>query len=122
MKSKYKIFNIQWIKIMVAFIFIQQLLVAGGTYFLGEIVRQFPEEGLRWNTAVCLFFCIFLPGTFIHYWVVSFTTRAYKETQRNYLNEYIQSNYSQPTHWRNEDSKQKRHDIMSRGGQETIGS
>ncbi len=32
----------------------------------------------------------------------------------------MQSNYNQPTQWRDQEAKQQRHDIMCRGGQETI--
>lgn len=120
MKSLFPIFKNKWVKTLILIICLQQLLVAGGTYFLGEITRQFPVEGLKLSTALYLFVCIFLPGTIVHYGVVWCTTRAYKSSQLSYLNEYIRSNYNQPTHWRNEDSKQQRHDIMCRGGQETI--
>jgi len=120
MKSLFPIFKNKWIKALVLTILLQQLLVAGGTYFLGEITRLFPIEGFQISTALYLFVCIFLPGTLVNYGVVWCTTRAYKSAQLSYLNEYIRSNYNQPTHWRNEDSKQQRHDIMCRGGQETI--
>jgi len=120
MGSLMPIFKNKWVKALVLIILLQQLLVAGGTYFLGEITRQFPIEGLRLGIMLCLFICIFLPGTVVHYWVVWCTTRAYKSAQLNYLNEYIRSNYNNPTHWRNENSRQHRHDIMCRGGQETI--
>lgn len=120
MKSLFPIFKNKWVKSLVLIILLQQLLVAGGTYFLGEITRQFPIEWLKLSTAFCLFICIFLPGTIVHYWVVWCRTRACKSAQLSYLNEYIRSNYNQPTHWRNEDSKQRRHDIMCRGGQETV--
>jgi len=120
MKSLFPIFRNGWVKALVLIILLQQFLVAGGTYFLGEITRQFPIEGLKLGMMLCLFICIFLPGTIVHYWVVWCTTRAYKSAQLSYLNEYIRSNYNHPTHWRNEDSRQQRHDIMCRGGQETI--
>ena len=96
--------------------------MAGGTYFLGELTSQFPTEGFQLNLALILFICIFLPGTIVHYWIVWCTTRACKSAQLSYLKEYIRSNYNHPTHWRNEKSKQQRHDIMCRGGQETIQS
>lgn len=120
MKSLFPIFKNKWVKALLLTILLQQLLVASGTYFLGEITRQFPIEGFQVSTALYLFICIFLPGTVFHYAVAWCTTRAYKSAQLSYLNEYIRSNYNQPTHWRNEDSKQQRHDIMCRGGQDTI--
>lgn len=114
------IFKNKWIKSLIFTILIQQLLVAGGTYFLGEITRQYPLEGFRLTTALYLFICIFLPGTIVHYAVAWCTTRAYKSAQLSYLNAYIRTNYNKPTLWRNEESKQQRHDIMCRGGQDTI--
>ncbi len=120
MKSLFSIFKNKWTKILLLTILMQQLLVAGGTYFLGEITRQFPIDGFQVSTALYLFICIFLPGTIFHYAVAWCTTRTYKSAQLNYLNEYIRSNYNHPTHWRDEGSKRQRHDIMCRGGQDTI--
>lgn len=120
MKSMLPIFRNKWVKALVLTILLQQFLVAGGTYFLGEITRQFPIEGLRLSTALCLFICIFLPGTIVHYGVAWCTTRAYKSAQLSYLNEYIRSNYNHPTHWRNQSSRLERHDTMCRGGQDSI--
>ncbi len=122
MKILHCILNNKWIKAVLLITVLQQLLVAGGTYFLGELVRQFPIQGFQLSSAIILFFCIFLPGTIVHYWIVWCSVRACKLAQLNYLNEYIQTNYNHPTHWRNEKSKQQRHDIMCRGGQETIQS
>ncbi|MFV0340707.1 MAG: hypothetical protein ACK5MA_08820 [Parachlamydiaceae bacterium] len=118
--SLFSIFKNRWAAILLLIILLQQLLVAGGTYFLGEITREFPLEGFQLSTAFYLFVCTFLPGTIIHYLVSWSSLRTYKSSQSNYLEKYIQSNYNHPTHWRNEYSKQQRHDIMCRGGQDTI--
>jgi hypothetical protein len=122
MKSPLAIFKNKWIYSVLLIVLFQQILVAGGTFFLGEIISQYPSQGFKLNIAIALFICIFLPGTIIHYWVVWCTTRACKAVQLSYLNEYMQSNFNHPTHWRDEKSKQQRHDIMCRGGQETIQS
>jgi hypothetical protein len=120
MTSLFSIFKNNWTKVLLLTILLQQLLVAGGTYFLGEITRQFPLEGFQVTTALYLFICIFLPGTVFHYAVAWCTTRAYKSAQLSYLDEYIRSNYNHPTHWRDENSRKQRHDIMCRGGQDTL--
>lgn len=122
MGSLLAIFRNKWLKAALLVVLLQQLLVAGGTYFLGELVSSFPTHGFQPVLAITLFICIFLPGTLVHYWVVWCTTRASRLTQMSYINAYIKSNYNHPTHWRNEKSKQQRHDIMCRGGQETIQS
>jgi ABC-type transport system involved in cytochrome bd biosynthesis fused ATPase/permease subunit len=122
MKPSFTIFRNNWINATLLITFLQQMLVAGGTFFLGHLANLYPTEGFQLSSAIILFICILLPGTIIHYWVVWCTTRAYKSAQLNYLNEYIESNYNHPTHWRDEKSKQQRHDMMCRGGQETIQS
>lgn len=121
MKSSFSFFRNKWINAALLVTLLQQLLVASGTYLLGHITSQYPTEGIRLGPVLLLFFCIFLPGTIVAYWIVWCTTRASKAAQLNYLNEYIQSNYNHPTHWRNKDTKH-RHDIMCKGGQETIQS
>lgn len=122
MSTPFTIFRNKWTYTTLFIILLQQILVAGGTYFLGELTSQFPVQGFQVSLALILFVCIFLPGTIVHYWIVWCTTRAYKGAQLTYFNDYIRSNYNHPTHWRNEQSKQQRHDIMCRGGQETIQS
>lgn len=122
MKVIFEVLNEEWMKIVLFVVLLQQVLVAGGTYFLGELSRQFPLEGFKPNLAILLFICILLPGTIVHYWVAWCTNRANKSTQLRYLNRYIQSNFNHPAHWRNENSKQLRHGIMCRGGQEAIRS
>src|ERR1700722_14073372 len=122
MRSEFYIFRSKWIFAVLFVTLLQQLLVAGGTYFLGEITREFPTKGFQLVAAFILFICIFLPGTVVHYWIVWCTIRAYKSVQLNYLNAYLRANYNHPTHWRNEESRQQRHDMMCKGGQETINS
>jgi ABC-type transport system involved in cytochrome bd biosynthesis fused ATPase/permease subunit len=122
MNGPVKIIVNPWLRITLLVVLLQQVLVAGGTYFLGKLTSEFPSEGFNWVSALILFICISLPGTLVHYWVVWGTVRANKRAQWNYLNQYMHTNYNQPTHWRNTASKQQRHDIMSRGGQEAIQS
>ncbi len=66
-KSLFPIFKNKWFKTLIIVILLQQLLVAAGTYFLGEMTRQFPIEGFKFSRALSLFICIFLPGTVFHY-------------------------------------------------------
>lgn len=114
------IFKNKWLKIVLMIICLQQLLVAGGTFCLGLLSSTFPTEGFQPYLAVFLFLCILLPGTLVHYWVIWCTTRASKKAQLDYLQQYMSSNYNQPTHWRDQNSKNQRHDIMCRGGQDAI--
>lgn len=122
MKPPFTVLKNNWTIAALLMTFVQQLLVGIGTYFLGHIANVYPVEGFQLNLALVLFICILLPGTIIHYWVVWCTTRAYKSAQLSYLDEYMRSNYNHPTHWREEKSKQQRHDMMCRGGQEAIQS
>lgn len=61
MKSLFPIFKNKWIKALVLTILLQQLLVAGGTYFLGEITRLFPIEGFQISTALYLYESVLEP-------------------------------------------------------------
>ncbi|WP_059359584.1 ABC transporter ATP-binding protein/permease [Parachlamydia acanthamoebae] len=122
MNSPFPLINNKWIKATIFTILIQQLLVAGGTYFLGLMINEFPVKGFQLNIALIIFFCILLPGSLFHYLVVFSSTLAGKQAQLNYLTRYIKTNYNHPTHWRNEESKNQRHTIMCRGGQDTIQS
>lgn len=122
MTSLYTIFDNRWMKALFLIVLIQQLLVASGTYFLGVLTAQFPIEGFNLKIAVLLLVCIVLPGTVVHYGVAWCMTRALKLTQKAYLNQYIQSNFNHPTHWRNERSRDARHDMMCRSGQESVRS
>lgn len=122
MKGALQIFKSKWVIALFSITLLQQLLVASGTYFLGELTRLYPTDGFQIKIAVLLFICIFLPGTIVHYFIVLCTVKSYKATQLNYLNEYLRVNYNHPTHWRNEESRQQRHDMMCKCGQETIQS
>lgn len=112
----------KWLAIALFITVIQQLLVAGGTFLLGRIASHYQTDGFRFDEAIFLFICIFLPGTIVHYFLTMSSVKAGKSAQLNYLNRYIDANYNQPTHWRNEKTKQARHDIMCKSGQETIQS
>lgn len=85
MASVLAIFRNKWVYAALCVILFQQLLVAGGTYFLGELSAQFPTQGFQPTIAIFLFICIFLPGTIIHYWVVWCTVKACKMSQLSYL-------------------------------------
>lgn len=122
MRCMFSIFKSKWFNGLLSFILLQQALVAGGTYFLGRLTSQFPTDGFSTGTAGALFICILLPGTIVHYWVSWCLTRASKSAQLAYLNKYIEANFNHPTLWRDEKSKQQRHDMMCRAGQETIQS
>jgi hypothetical protein len=120
MKTSFSLLRNKWTNAVLVTVLLQQILVAAGTYYLGEITKEYATNGLQPYLIVVLFICIFLPGTLVHYGVVWFTTRASKLAQLKYLRHYIEINFNHPTHWRNEKFKQARHDIMCRGGQETI--
>ncbi|MGA8164278.1 MAG: hypothetical protein WB791_04535 [Waddliaceae bacterium] len=120
MNSEFIFFKNKWIVITLLVVLIQQILVASGTYFLGHITRQYSTEGFSLGTASLLFLCIFFPGTVVHFWVSWFAVHAYKQSQYNYLTAYTQSSYNHPEHWRDKHVKQQKHDIMCRGGQESI--
>lgn len=122
MISIYTLFNHRWMKLLLLIVLLQQVLVASGTYFLGSLTAQFPSEGLQFDKAFLLLMCIILPGTIVHYGVAWCMVRACKQTQHKYLQSYFRSNFNHPTHWRNEKAREERHDMMCRGGQETIQS
>ncbi|MFZ0565028.1 MAG: hypothetical protein WAM28_02405 [Chlamydiales bacterium] len=120
MGSEFIFFKNKWILITFFVVLIQQILVASGTFFLGNITKQYSIEGFNVSTALMLFFCVSLPGTVFHYLVSWSTVHACKQSQYNYLTSYTHSSYNYPEHWRNQDFKQQKHDIMCRGGQESI--
>jgi ABC-type transport system involved in cytochrome bd biosynthesis fused ATPase/permease subunit len=122
MTSIYTLFNNKWMKALLLVVLLQQLLVASGTYFLGTLTADFPTEGLQLGTALLMLVCIILPGTVFHYGLTWCTTKACKLTQQDYLKCYIQANFNHPTHWRNEKSREARHDMMCRSGQESVQS
>ena len=123
MKEFLKIFgNNKWFKLALLAVFVQQVIVALGTYFLGQLSSEYPTEGFKFTTAELLFICIFLPGTIVHYWISWCITRAHKLAQWCYIDQYANSNYNNPTHWRNDKSKNQRHDIMCREGQDSVHS
>lgn len=122
MTSIYTLFNNKWMKALLLVVLLQQLLVASGTYFLGTLTAEFPSEGFQLSTAFLLLVCIILPGTVVHFGMAWCVTRASKMTQNEYLKQYIHSNFNHPTHWRNEKSREARHDMMCRSGQESLQS
>ncbi len=122
MISIYTLFNNKWMKALLLVILLQQALVASGTYFLGILTAEFPAKGFQLSLAFLLLACIMLPGTLVHYGVAWCMTKARKATQKEYLKHYIQANFNHPTHWRNEKSREARHDMMCRSGQDAIQS
>lgn len=122
MKILHSIFRNRWLRLALLVIFFQQALVAAGTYLMGELAAQAVTQNLDPQFALLLFLCVALPGSVIHYASVWFSTRAEKSVLLSYFQQYFAANFSQPSHWRNEESRRARHDVMSRSGQDAIQS
>ncbi|MGK5594768.1 MAG: hypothetical protein ACSNEK_05345 [Parachlamydiaceae bacterium] len=110
----------KWLGLLIGVILLQQTLVALGTFFLGKMSNDFPTLGFQVSIAFALFLSIFLPGTIVSYLVELFFTRALKFSQQSYLSEYSKNSFNHPTHFRSESTREKKHDIMCRSGQDAI--
>jgi ABC-type bacteriocin/lantibiotic exporter with double-glycine peptidase domain len=105
-----------------ALVLIQQIMVAGGTYLMGDLAAEFPRRGLPPVQLGLLIACLVLSGSVVHYFVTWFTTRAQKSVLRSYFLTYAGANYNHPDHWRYTEEKSRRHQIMAREGQDTLTS
>ncbi|MBM3383384.1 MAG: ABC transporter ATP-binding protein [Betaproteobacteria bacterium] len=109
-----------WFKAAAAAAFIQQLLVAGGTFLLGELTTRLPGEGVLWPQALLMLGCMALSGSVAFYVLQLFSLRAERASLKNFFERYFQNTFNQPLFWRSAEERTRRHDMMCREAQEAI--
>jgi ABC-type bacteriocin/lantibiotic exporter with double-glycine peptidase domain len=109
-----------WFKAAAAAAFVQQLLVAGGTFLLGELTTRLPSEGVLWPQAFLMLGCMALSGSLAFFVLQLFSLRAQRASLKNFLERYFQNTFNQPLFWRSADERTRRHDMMCREAQEAI--
>lgn len=114
------ILNQKWTKATILLIFVQQALVATGTYMMGSLAGTFAQTMPNPWLLVALFLCVTLPGTVGHFFISYCGGRANKLTLFGYLMNYIEVNFDRPSLWRDGKSKNSRHDVTLKTGQDTI--
>ncbi|MGE5086192.1 MAG: hypothetical protein ACM3MG_07795 [Bacillota bacterium] len=120
MKTLKEIFKSRSFQICLFVVLIQQVLVATGTYLMGDIAAQISTEGFNLVKGGVLFLCLVLSGSLFHYLMKYHLVAAQKDVLLQFFQKYISRNYSRPEIWRNPEEKTSRHDIMVREGQDSI--
>jgi hypothetical protein len=100
----------------------QQALVASGTYVMGRLAGEVAGGHFDVGLGLYLLISAALSGSFAHYLIVKFMTKASKSIGLKYLQIYSSKNFNHPDHWRNQRTREARHDVMVRSGQESIQS
>ncbi|NBO38803.1 hypothetical protein EBU99_09490 [bacterium] len=114
------IVNNPWFRAAVAVAFVQQCLVAGGTYLLGDITAHLPISGLSWSKCILLLVCMSFSGSLLFYALQLFSLRSQRTALKSFFAFYFQRTYNQPNFWRHNGERQKRHDMMCREAQDAI--
>lgn len=122
MKIAKSIFKDRGFQICLLVIALQQILVALGTFLMGDLAAHVPTEGLSFFKAGLLLFSLVLSGSLFHVLMKYYMTVAQKGVLWKYFESYTRSNYSRPDLWRSSQAKSERHDIMMREGQDSISS
>lgn len=110
----------RWFRAAAAAAFVQQLLVASGTYLLGDITTQLPVGGIPWMSCFVMLACMALSGSIAFYIMNLFSLRAHHSALHGFLSRYLANTFQKPLFWRNRDERNKRHDMMCREAQDAI--
>jgi ABC-type phosphate transport system ATPase subunit len=103
-------------------ILIQQLLVATGTYLMGDLAANVVVNGISIPKMIILILSLILSGSLFHFLMKLQLKKAEKNILLTFFEKYQDQNFCQPTIWRNSEEKQKRHDVMIKEGQDAISS
>lgn len=114
------IFKDKGFKVCILVILIQQLLVATGTYLMGDLAANAPTGGLSIVKILILAASLILSGSVFHFLMKYYLTVAEKGVLWQYFYEYSRNNYSRPDLWKNSQAKNERHDVVTREGQDSI--
>jgi ABC-type bacteriocin/lantibiotic exporter with double-glycine peptidase domain len=109
-----------WFRAAAAVALIQQILVASGTFLLGDITTRLPSEGVSWTRSLALLFCMAISGSLLFYFMNIFSLRAQHLALKNFLSSYFDNTFGRTLFWRNSDERKKRHDMMCREAQDAI--
>ncbi|MFM6928819.1 MAG: hypothetical protein ACKOX6_10150 [Bdellovibrio sp.] len=120
MKTLKEIFKSRSFQICLFVVLVQQVLVATGTYLMGDIAAKISSEGLNLAKGGVLFLCLVLSGSLFHYLMKYHLVAAQKDVLLQFFEKYISTNYSRPEIWRSPGEKNSRHDVMVREGQDSI--
>jgi hypothetical protein len=105
---------------LVGIIFVQQLVVALGTFLLGKIASEAVSGQIGFLEIIGLIISISTSGSIFSYWITVLSALSQREVILTYLVTYAKTNYNQPQIWRNKDEYNKRHDMMIREAQESL--
>ncbi|XGC80101.1 hypothetical protein ACES2L_12265 [Bdellovibrio bacteriovorus] len=107
-------------KLCIAIVTAQQILVATGTYLMGDLAATVLVQGLSIPRVVILVLCLILSGSLFHFLMKHFMVLAQRDVLKAYFDKYAEANFSRPDIWRSKEIKETKHDIMVREGQDTI--
>lgn len=110
----------RWFRAAAIAAFIQQLLVASGTYLLGDITTRLPTEGIPWIRSLLMLACMALSGSVAFYIMNLFSLRSQHSALHDFFNRYCNNTFQNPLFWRNNSERSKRHDMMCREAQDAI--
>lgn len=110
----------RWFRAAAAAAFVQQLLVACGTYLLGDITTRLPNEGIPWLSCLAMLAAMALSGSLAFYIMNVLTLRAKQGALGDFFERYFSVNYQKPLFWRNSAERTKRHDMMCREAQDAL--
>lgn len=110
----------RWFRAAAAAAFVQQLLVASGTYLLGDVTTRLPSEGVPWLSCLAMLAAMALSGSLAFYIMNVLSLRAKQGALGDFFDRYFSVNYQKPLFWRNGAERTKRHDMMCREAQDAL--
>ncbi len=111
-----------WFRLTLVWIFIQQVLVATGTFLMGDLAANFDINDPPIASIFILILSLTFSGSLFHYLQKRDLKKAERSILWGYLQKYSQVNYSRSSIWRNLKAREERHDVMIREGQDSITS
>lgn len=109
-----------WFRAAAGAALVQQILVASGTYLLGNITTRLPAEGIPWVSSSVMLVCMALSGSVAFYVMNVFSLRAQHSALHGFLQRYFSNSFQKPLFWRSSQERNKRHDMMCREAQDAI--
>ncbi|MEY4065189.1 MAG: hypothetical protein RIR26_1397 [Pseudomonadota bacterium] len=109
-----------WFRAAAAAALVQQILVAGGTFLMGDITTRLPVEGLSWQRCALLLLCLSLSGSVVFFFMNLFSLRSQRAALALFFERYFKNTFNRPLFWRQSDERSKRHDMMCREAQEAL--
>jgi hypothetical protein len=109
-----------WFRAAAGAALIQQILVAGGTFLIGDITTRLPHEGLSWQRCALLLLCLSLSGSVVFFFMNLFSLRSQQAALALFFERYFKSTFNRPLFWRNSNERSKRHDMMCREAQDAL--